>query len=494
MPSKTKILFVTSEIYPLIKTGGLADISGSLPLALRKLGLDVRVLVPGYSAILDKLPGATVLADVSFLAGEAGKARLLSAAMPGGDLPLLILDCPALFARPGGPYLSPEGTDWPDNARRFGLLCQVGALLSSAATPLKWHPDVVHCNDWQSGLIPALLHYTTAPHAKTVQSIHNLIFQGNFDPMWVPRLGLPAASFNMHGVEFYGHLSFLKAGIYFADKITTVSTTYAAEIQTPEFGYGMDGLLRGRHADLYGIVNGIADDWNPASDPHLHLPYNRTELHKKAINKLQLQHELGLQIATATPLLCVVSRLTQQKGIDLILDCAQELLHSGAQLAVLGSGEAQYEQRLLELAQSRPGLVSVTLGYNEGLAHRLIAGGDIFLMPSRFEPCGLSQMYSMAYGTPPVVRHTGGLADTVADSNQAALREGAATGFVFERETPAEFMQAVQRALALYQTEGIWRTIQQNGMKRDFGWGKAAESYLEVYRAAAKSPELKHPG
>ncbi|HMC13766.1 MAG TPA: glycogen synthase GlgA, partial [Gallionellaceae bacterium] len=455
MPTQKNILFVTSEIYPLIKTGGLADISGSLPLALRTIGLDVRVLVPGYPAILEQLPGAKVLADVSSIAGDAGTARLLGANMPDSDLPLLLLDCPALYARPGGPYLSPEGMDWPDNVKRFGLLCQVGALLSASNTPLKWQPDVVHCNDWQGGLIPALLHYSKIPHAKSIISIHNLAFQGNFDPRWIPRLGLPAASFAMNGVEFYGRFSFLKAGIYYSDKITTVSKSYAAEIQTPEFGCGLQGLLQERHADLYGIVNGIADDWNPALDKHLHQAYDSATLHKKTTNKLQLQHELGLQTASAIPLLCVVSRLTVQKGIDLILACAPELLHSGVQLAVLGSGEAQYEQRLHKLARSHPGLVSVTLGYNEELAHRLIAGSDIFLMPSRFEPCGLSQMYSMAYGTPPVVRRTGGLADTVTDSNETTLRDGTATGFVFERETVAQFMQAVRRALACYLAENV---------------------------------------
>lgn len=485
MPAPTKVLFVTSEIFPLIKTGGLADISGSLPLALRQLGLEVQVLVPGYPAILEQLPGAQPLADVSPLAGDAGTARVLGATMPDSGLPLLVLDCPGLYARPGGPYLTPDGADWPDNVLRFGLLCRVGALLASSASPLEWKPDVVHSNDWQGGLIPALLHYSRKPHAKSVMSIHNLMFQGNFDPDWIPRLGLPVASYTMHGVEFHGHLSFLKAGLYYANKLTTVSKTYAREIQTPEFGYGLEGLLHGRKGDLYGIVNGIGDDWNPALDKHLHQTYERSALHKKAANKRQLQRELGLQVADTTPLLCIVSRLTRQKGIDLVLDCATELLHSGVQLAVLGSGEARYEQSLIELARTRPGLVSVTLGYNEALAHRIIAGGDIFLMPSRFEPCGLSQMYAMAYGTPPVVRHTGGLADTVTDSTAANLRDGSATGFVFERETPDEFLVAVQRALAGYQTEDTWHTIQRNGMARDFRWQNAAKAYLDVYRAAA---------
>jgi starch synthase len=482
------ILFVTPEIYPLIKTGGLGDISGTLPLALRTIGADVRVLVPGYPAVLGRLPDAKKLAEVSAISTEAGPAHLLGATMPGTDLPLLILDCPRLYNRPGGPYQLPGEHDWPDNPLRFGVLSQVGALLASAATPLPWQPDVVHCNDWQGGLIPALLHFSDVPHAHSVMSVHNLAFQGNFDAQWVTRLGLPAESFAMQGVEFYGRFSFLKAGLFYADKITTVSQTYAAEIQTAEYGYGLAGLLHERHADLFGIVNGIGEEWNPAHDKCLQQPYGRATLHAKAANKHALQRELGLQAADV-PLLGVVSRLTHQKGIDLILDCAPELLHSGVQLAVLGTGEAQYEQRLRELAHSRPGLISVTIGYDEELAHRLIAGSDIFLMPSRFEPCGLSQMYSMAYGTPPVVRRTGGLADTVTDSNKKSLRNRTATGFVFQEETADAFLYAVQRALASYQTEKNWRTIQQNGMVQDFGWSKAAKAYLNVYRAAAALPD-----
>ena len=503
MPAQMKVLFVTSEIFPLVKTGGLADISGSLPLALRTLGLDVRVLVPAYPPILERFTDARMLADVSLLAGDAGKARLLEGTMPGNGLPLLLLDCPALYARAGGPYLSPEGRDWPDNVLRFGVLSRVGALLSGPDTPLKWKPDLVHCNDWQSGLIPALLHYTKPPHAKSVMSVHNLMFQGNFDQKWVTSLGLPASSYSMHGVEFYGHFSFLKAGVYYADKITTVSKTYAEEIQTREFGYGMDGLLHARRTDLHGIVNGIAEEWNPATDLHLRERYDRTALNKKAVNKAALQRELGLHESSEVPLLCIVSRLTQQKGIDLILDCAPALLQGGAQLAVLGSGEALYELRLTELAHSRPGQVSVTLGYDEALAHRTIAGADIFLMPSRFEPCGLSQMYGMAYGTPPVARRTGGLADTITGCNEETLRDGTATGFVFEEQSPAALMHSVRQALARYRDKSTWRVIQDNGMRRDFGWKKAAEDYLEIYlaatqrmtpgRRAASAPEIKLP-
>jgi len=493
LPTPTKVLFVTSEIYPLVKTGGLADISGALPLALKKIGLDVRVLVPGYPPILEQLPDAKPLADISALAGESGPARILGATMPGSDLQLMVVDCPALFSRPGGPYLTPEGVDWPDNVLRFGLLCQAGALISSAASPLEWKPDIAHCNDWQSGLIPALLHYRKKPHAKTVMSVHNLMFQGKFDSEWVTPLGLPASSYQMHGVEFFGQLSFLKAGLYFSEQITTVSKTYAKEIQTPEFGCGMDGLLHARRADLHGIVNGIGDDWHPATDTYLHAKYDQTTLSKKADNKLDLQRELKLKPAAGAPLLCMVTRLTRQKGIDLLLDCVPDLLRSGVQLGVLGTGEAQFEQRLRKLADLYPGQVGLTLGYDEGLAHRLIAGGDMFLMPSRFEPCGLAQMYAMAYGTPPVARRTGGLADTIIDGDEAAVRNGAATGFLFDGQSSASLMNAIRRALALYREKDAWLTLQLTGMSRDFGWKKAAKAYAEVYRAALQSAERQVP-
>ena len=483
------ILFVTPEIYPLVKTGGLADISGALPLALRRQGLDVRVLVPGYPPILERLPDAVPLADVSALARDSGGARVLGATMPGTDLPLLILDCPALYARPGGPYLSPEGRDWEDNVLRFGLLGRVGALLASADTPLDWKPQVVHCNDWQSGLIPALLHYSRKPHARTVMSIHNLMFQGNFGREWVTHVALPPESYGMDGVEFFGHFSFLKAGLYFADQITTVSRTYAEEIQTPEFGYGMDGLLKWRRAVLHGIVNGIGDDWHPATDTYLHTRYDGTTVRDKAVNKRELQREMKLKIAPDAPLLCLVSRLTRQKGIDLMLDCVPDLVQAGAQFAILGSGEAQYEERLKTLAQRYPGQIGVVLGHDEALAHRLIAGGDIFLMPSRFEPCGLAQMYAMAYGTPPVARRTGGLADTIVDTNEATLHDGAATGFLFDGQSSAALMYAVRRALKCYRSPDVWRSIQASGMKCDFSWTAAALAYIEVYRAALAQPE-----
>jgi starch synthase len=480
------ILFVTSEIHPLIKTGGLADVSGSLPPALRKLGVDVRVLVPGYPAVLEKLHYPGVLAELPAPPGNSGPARLLSATMTGSDLPLLVLDCPALYDRPGGPYLGPDYRDWPDNVLRFGFLSQIGAMLARPDTPLDWRPDIVHCNDWQSALIPALLHFFHVPRVKSVVSIHNLAFQGNFDASWIPRLGLPASSYQIDGVEFFGHFSFLKAGLFYADKITTVSRTYAEEIQTPEFGCGMDGLLETRSADLVGIVNGIDDSWNPETDRHLQQKYSWRMPAGKAANKQALQQELELETDADMPLLGLVSRLTHQKGIDLVLDCADELLQEDMQLAILGKGDAQLEQRLLELAHGRPGQVSFTAGYDESLAHRITAGSDLFLMPSLFEPCGLNQMYAMAYGTPPVVRRTGGLADTVTDSNKATLRGGSATGFVFDQAEAGELLQAIRRALSLYRDRETWQAIQLNGMRSDFSWRHAAEQYLAVYQSLLK--------
>jgi starch synthase len=367
----------------------------------------------------------------------------------------------------------------------------VGALLSSAASPLEWKPEITHCNDWQSGLIPALLHYTKKPHAKTVVSIHNLMFQGNFGPEWVTHLGLPAASYNMNGVEFYGHFSFLKAGLNFADQITTVSRTYAKEIQTPEFGYGMDGLLRWRRDVLHGIVNGIGSDWHPATDNYLSEHFDSSSLARKAVQKRELQRELALEIRPDAPLLCMVSRLTSQKGIDLMLDCMPDLLQQGVQFAILGTGEKLYEARLAELADKHPGQVSATIGYDEWLSHCIIAGGDIFLMPSRFEPCGLAQMYAMAYGTLPVARRTGGLADTITDSDEASLHDGLATGFLFDGPSSSALMNAIRRALKLFRDKETWHAIQLTGMARDFGWQKAAKSYAQVYRAALQSPNAR---
>lgn len=470
------ILFATSEIYPLAKTGGLADVSGALPAALRKLGPDVRVLIPGYPKVLAALPGKTLLASLEL--PVHGALRLHGATVPDSSVPLIVIEHPGYFDRRGGPYQDITGRDWSDNYLRFGLLSAVAALLGSTASPLHWPVDIVHCNDWQTGLAPAYLHYGSARRAATLMTIHNLAYQGIFPPHTLTELGLPPASFNIEGLEYYGNLSFLKAGLYYADHLSTVSPTYAEEIQHDALGFGMQGLLHHRRAQLTGIVNGIdTDDWNPASDPHLCRHYHPGRMSGKAAVKRLLQAEHGLTCSKDTPLFGVISRMTHQKGQDLLLAIAPQLIEEDVQIMILGSGDALLETRLRQLAAEYPAQVGVVIGYDEGLAHRIEAGADIFLMPSRFEPCGLNQMYSQRYGTPPVVRRTGGLADTVTDTTSASLADGSATGFMFDEATPAAFLAAVRRALDCYHHPRQWRQVKKNAMARDFSWEASARQY-----------------
>lgn len=480
-----KVLFATSEIYPLIKTGGLADVSGALPAALMRQGVDVQVLVPGYRQVLQAMPEAPEVARLGALAGSE-PVRLLAGVLPGSGVPLLILDYPAYYDRDGGPYQDAAGHDWPDNVWRFGLLSQVAALLASGQSPLAFRPDVLHVNDWQTGLAPALTHFMPGHKAKTIITIHNMAFQGNFPAQTLTRLGLPPHSFSMHGVEFYGHLSFLKAGLFYANHITTVSPTYAREIQTPEFGFGMQGLLQQRAADLTGILNGIDEtQWNPGTDSHLAAHYSAEALEGKAACKQALQAIMGLDTAAPGPLLGVVSRLTHQKGLDLLLDLAPLLLQQHPlQLAILGSGEAHLEAGFQRLARQFPDRVGVRLGYDETLSHQIEAGADLFIMPSRFEPCGLNQMYSMRYGTPPLVHATGGLRDSVIDAADPAR----ATGFVFAPMTPTAFADAMQRALEAYARRKAFQRLQVNGMREDFSWDKSAAAYRDVYARVLAAP------
>jgi len=405
--------------------------------------------------------------------------------MPDTGVPVMVIACPHLYERDGGPYLDSKGREWVDNPLRFGILSRIAALLSSHQSPIKdWTPDIVHFNDWQGGLTPAFMHYAGSPRAKSVLGIHNLAFQGNCAPGWIRRLGLPDKAYSINGVEYYGQFSFLKAGIFYADSITTVSPTYAQEIQTPEYGFGLQGLLASRAQEIHGILNGIdTTEWNPASDPHLQHHYSQLDLTNKRLVKQDLQTTLGLDHSTKGPLLGVVSRLTSQKGLDLLLACAPELLAQGCQIALLGGGDMELEDGFWQLALQHPQSVSVNIGYNEPLAHQIMAGADLFVMPSRFEPCGLNQMYGLRYGTPPIVRRTGGLADSVIDTTAASLKNGTANGFVFETADRASLMAAIERAISRYNNTAAWTQIQKNGMTCDLGWDRSAKAYLNIYNS-----------
>ncbi|QDX82333.1 starch synthase [Denitratisoma sp. DHT3] len=482
-----KVLFATSELAPWVKTGGLGDVAAALPPALRQTGADVRVLVPFYPALRQAFPDAAPWAAVPPLGGRLGGALLRSARTPDGT-PLLLLEHNDHYDRPGNPYLGADNRDWPDNRLRFGLLSRVAAWLGSEACPGDWRCDLIHCNDWQTGLAPAYLRYLdelpgSAARAKSLITIHNLAFQGLFGADALPELGLPPESWALDGVEYHGYLSFLKAGLQHADAITTVSPSYAREIQTPAEGMGLDGLLRHRGERLTGILNGIDTElWNPATDACLHGHYDVLRLPQKVRNKSELRRELGLRPAEDRPLLGVVSRLTEQKGLDLLARTAEEILALPAQLVVLGHGDRALEQHFRNLALSHPQQVAVHIGFNEVLAHRIEAGIDLFLMPSRFEPCGLNQMYSQRYGTPPLVRATGGLADTVVDCTPATLAAGRASGFVFQAAEASAFLDCVRRAVAAWHDRRLWRQLQINGMTRDWSWQAPARAYHTLYQ------------
>jgi len=474
-----KVLFATSEVAPLIKTGGLADVSGALPAALRAIGVDMRILVPGYRQVIAQLAQYEVVATFDTLPGFP-PARLLSGTMAHG-VPLLVLDCPVLYRRDGGPYQDAGGHDWADNALRFGLLSKVAAVLGCNESPLDWRPDLVHCNDWQTGLTPAYLRFAQGA-APSVFAIHNLLFQGIFPPETVGELQLPPSCFGIDGVEYYGKLSFLKAGLFYADHITTVSPNYAQEIQQEPLGFGMQGLLAMRRNKLTGILNGIdTDEWNPATDPHLAKKYSTGRMTGKAANKEALQSRMGLNLEPDVPLLGVVSRLTHQKGLDLLLEIAPRLAELPAQLVMLGIGEAQMQKAARNLSRRYPGRIGAHVGFSEDLSHLIEAGADLFVMPSRFEPCGLNQLYSQRYGTPPIVHATGGLADSVVDCTPETLKDGSASGFAFHGMTAENLFATIQRAVGLYHDQARWKVLRRNCMAKDFSWQRSAEAYRAVY-------------
>ncbi|HSV79106.1 MAG TPA: glycogen synthase GlgA [Ramlibacter sp.] len=483
------ILFVTPECAPYVKTGGLGDVSAALPATLAALGHDVRLLMPAYRGM--KVSGE--IGDGVDLPpyGPWPAAQLVPVKVASG-VTLLLLACPALYQRPGGPYVDASGRDYHDNALRFGLLARVAAQIGTAHSPLRgWTADVVHANDWPCALAPLYLAQArrATPHERTARSvvtIHNLAFQGVFPMGSADLLGIPHDWRGLEGVEFWGQLSMLKAGVQFADAITTVSPSYAREIQTPAHGAGMDGVLRACAGRLRGILNGIDSRvWDPATDPLLPHHFSRDQLAGKASCKAALQARCALPEDARVPLFALVSRLTPQKGVDLVLEVLPRLLAAGAQLVVLGQGEPALQQALREAAERHPRQVAVTLGFDESLAHQIEAGADVFLMPSRFEPCGLNQMYSQVYGTPPIVAPVGGLLDSVTDSTTDPAH---GTGFVMSACTATGLDDAVQRALGAFAEPQRWRRLQANGMARHFGWEDSAREYLEVYRQGTQPP------
>lgn len=480
-----RVLQVSAEFFPLLKTGGLADVAGALPLALAAAGQDVRVLLPGFPSILAGLSDITDVADVEAPWGQRARLRAGRIAAPGGvQVAAYVLDAPALYDRPGTPYEDASRQPYADNARRFALLGWAAARLARGLDPA-WQPDVVHAHDWHAGLAPAYLAFDAAaggPRVGSVFTVHNLAYQGVFPPSDFAGLGLPPAAFDVNGLEYHGQLSFMKSGLYFSDRLTTVSPTYAREIQTPEQGCGLDGLLRGRSGVLTGILNAVDDAvWDPGTDPLLPHPYDVRRPGGKALCKAGLQQELGLAIDPDAPLFVMVSRLTEQKGQHLVLDGLDALIAQGGQLALLGNGERWLEDAFRDCAAAAPQSVHATIGYNERFAHRLFGAGDVTLVPSMFEPCGLTQMYGLKYGSLPLVHRVGGLADTVVDCTLEDIADGHATGFVFDGFDADGYGRALRRAFALYRRPADWRRVRATAMRRPADWQAAAARYIGVY-------------
>ncbi len=471
-----EVLSVASEVYPLIKTGGLADVAGALPGALASHGVTMRTLVPGYPSVMAKLSGGRVVKELDDLFGVP--AKLIAARVEGLDV--IVIEAPALYDRPGNPYVSPDGWDWPDNWKRFAALGWVAAELALGMV-YGYHPQVIHCHDWQAGLAPAYLKFGPPNTVKTVMTIHNMAFKGFFNAEVFGQLRLPPAAFGVGGVEYYGGVSFLKAGMECADYVTTVSPNYADEIRTPQFGMGLEGLLNGRADTVSGVLNGIdTDAWDPTIDKALVQNFSANTINLRQTNKQALVEKFGLDGADG-PLFCVISRLTDQKGMDLLLQVIPGLVDLGGRLAVLGSGEAYLEDGFRHQAMLHPGKVSMASGYNEALSHLMQGGCDAILIPSRFEPCGLTQLYGLRYGCVPVVSRIGGLADTVIDANPAALAAEVATGIVFDPNSAQALYEAIRKTVRLYNDDKVWKKIQRRGMKSDVSWETSAARYADLY-------------
>ncbi|MFK7879537.1 glycogen synthase GlgA [Roseobacter sp.] len=472
-----KILFVASECAPFVKTGGLADVIGAVPKALAALDVTARVLLPVYPALKDLASkGETVWQSETL---QGGAARVVACQSDG--IELLLLDAPHLFDRPGNIYIGPDGEDWSDNAQRFSALSFVAAEIAVQGVQ-GWRPDVVHAHDWQAGLVPVYLRQRGERTPPSVLTIHNIAFQGLFDPTLMTELGLSSESYTPEGMEFFGQIGFLKAGIAFCDKITTVSPTYARELMLPEFGMGLEGLLQARSSDLCGILNGIdLDVWSPEEDDLLVAPYSARRLKQKAQNRAEVLRRFGLENDTDGPVFCIISRLTTQKGLDLVLEALPVMAARGAKLAVLGNGDKALENGFVAAAQAHPGSVGVIIGYDEPLSHLMQGGCDAILIPSRFEPCGLTQLYGLRYGTLPVVARTGGLADTVIDANEAALMTKCATGVQFAPVTIDALEQAILRTCDLYEQPSVWAGMIRRAMRHPVGWDVSAQAYKDIY-------------
>ncbi len=537
----TRILHVAAEAHPLIKTGGLADVASALPAAQNRLGADARLLLPGYPAVLRELARLGPVEPIGQPFGPvfgAARVSLLAGRIPGrspaGDLPVIAIDAPWCYARDGNPYVDGQGLGWADNADRFALLSWVGARIASGELVPGWTPDVLHAHDWHAALAPFYLSRHPTLRRRMVFTIHNLAFQGLFPMARADALGIPADWLHAEGIEFHGELSFMKAGLLCADRTTTVSPTYAREIATPAFGQGLDGLIRARASCLYGILNGVdTDQWDPSCDPALAAPrpsrappqapartppetasgtrpreiayahYSAADPAGKARCRQALLAEFGLDArrtpgrprggiaapgSTDAPLLAVVSRLSEQKGLDLLLSAAPGLLARGVRLVVLGSGDAALEHGFRALAQAAPDQVALATGFDEPLAHRIFAGADAIIVPSRFEPCGLTQMYGLRYGTVPIVRKVGGLADTVFDERDAAEMGRPANGFTFDDASPDALAEAVHRAIDAFASPDRWAALQQAGMRADVSWEAPARAYLSLYEGISGPP------
>ncbi len=483
MPVNLNVLLASAEVFPLAKTGGLADVCASLPSALRAFGAEARILMPAYRGVTSIISTRPVGRPFHPLIG-AQKVRLLKGALPGTRVPVYLVHCPELYDRPGSPYADQYGNEHPDNAIRFGVLSKVAAMFGTVGGLDGWRADVVHGHDWHCGLASAYLKFDSGSTAASVFTIHNLAYQGNFNRKVRKSLGIDSLAFHMDGLEFYGHLSFMKAGIFYADAVTTVSPTYSKEIQGSRLGCGMDGVLRHRADRLTGILNGIdTGEWDPETDRRIPARYSSRDMSGKDRCRATLIKQFGMDPDSPGLLVGMLGRMAAQKGWQLILDAASAVLENGTRLVLMGSGHPEYEEKIGRLAARYPDRLGYRKGFDEDFAHQLVAGADALAIPSIFEPCGLVQMYAQRYGTIPIAHRTGGLVDSVVDFSDRGSHPP--TGFLFESASALELIRAIGRAAEVRTTRPAdWERLRANGMARDFSWHWSARHYADVYQTA----------